>query len=148
MSMRMKKAILSIITVIGLLQCSDAQTTQAVKFHVFVLVNANGNDSTSAVTITANSKPYKTLASTGRALPLDLDLNTYYLVKCTRAGYQDKTIVIDTKVPKGRELQKFAQFNCYVTLLKNNNTKPTNKPIGGVKYNPTINEFDQDQSIK
>jgi hypothetical protein len=114
---------------------------------MLIQLNSNGKDSTGIVTITTKGKPFKTLESKGKAMPVELDLNSYYLVKFTRPGYITKIVYVDTKVPSGREQTEFVKFTCFVDLFKEDGkTKASAKPAGGIKYNAEMKDFDEDKT--
>ena len=118
------------------------------KFNIKFKLHINGQDSTGLITITKNGKPFKTIQSSGIKYPLALDLNSYYLFKCTKPGYITKIVFFDTKVPGRNEKDDFAKFTCFVELFKEDGkTKPADKPIGGVKYSNELKDFDYDKLI-
>ena len=118
--------------------------TKAFKFNVEVKVTMPGFDSTGAVIrITKNGKLFKTIQSQGIKYPVELDLNATYLFKCSKKGYVTKTVLFDTKVPKGREVEEFAKFVARVELHKTTGAKvDSSKPVGGVKYSDAAGDFD------
>lgn len=116
------------------------------KFRVNVKIALDGPDSTGVINLMKGGKVVKSiLAKETESIPMSLDLNSYYLIKCSKTRYTTKIVYVDTKVPAGREKEEFANFTITVVLLRNVNPKekePT-KPIGGVAYSKVTADFDQ-----
>jgi len=119
------------------------------KFNMTFLLYINGQDSTGLITITKNGKPFKTINSDGMVYSMALDLNSKYLFKCTKPGYVTKTVFFNTKVPIGNEKDEFALFKCTVDLYKEDGkTQPYEKPVGEIKYNKKLKDFDYFKNYK
>jgi hypothetical protein len=141
----MKNYLLTIVIVFAITQAVYSQTGKTPKFKIQIQLNNNGKDSTGLITITTKSRSFKTIKSKGNPIPIELNFNSYYLIKCTRPGYITKIVYIDTKVPDGREQKEFAKFNLFINLFEEDGkTKPSDKPVGGIKYNVKYEDFDEE----
>lgn len=114
------------------------------KFNIQIKLDMHGADSTGGlITITKNGAPYKTINSAGVKYNVALDLNAKYFIKCSKKGYVTKVVFFDTDIPAGREKEEFARFTTLISLVKETNGEKidSNKPVGGVKYDPIVQDF-------
>ena len=126
----------------------DSKITEAnVRDYIFTIrikLYTQDADSTSGIIkITKNGNFFKKINSDGNRYPIELDLNSNYLFKCSKKGYNTKVVYIDTSVPAGREKEEFANFIIDVELQKKVKGEKIDSsiPIGGVEYIPTEGDF-------
>ena len=91
-------------------------------------------------------KSVRKVSGTGK-FEFDLDLNKDYVFSFSQDGYVTKKIAITTTVPADRAEYGFAPFQFQVTLFKQYegvNFVVFNQPVGKIKYNAEVEDFDYD----
>lgn len=115
------------------------------KFTVKIKVTSAEGDSTNGhIHITKSEKKLKEIDLKGSQSLFSFDLNSNYVVECSKAGYMSKVVRIDTHVPQGREVEEFANFTMEVELhkLTASNKGKTAILAGGIIYNENVQDFD------
>jgi hypothetical protein len=116
------------------------------KFHIQIELRMPGGDSTGGlIKFKKHGFCVKTIRSKGTLYTVGLKFNSYYLITCTKKGYTTKVVYFDTHIPKGRNDEAFAKFKVSVNLIKKVNGEKSIAPklVGGVKYDPEIQDFDK-----
>lgn len=114
------------------------------KFQVQIVINIPGDSLGADISITKNGKPFKSIKSDGASYFVSFDLNSNYLITCSKNGYSTKIVSVDTNIPKGREAEEFARFTMDIGLMKKSidNKRDTALPVGGVAYIKSLQDFD------
>lgn len=125
-----------------------AVKAQEPKFSVKIKLQVEaGNLENSLITITKNGAPDRVIDPNQSKYNVDLDLNAVYSLVFTKMGYITKTVIIDTKVPTGREKEDFAKFTATVELTKQPEEEiiTYTQPVGRIKYSLVDGDFDFDK---
>lgn len=114
------------------------------KFQVQIVINIPGDSLGADISITKNGKPFKSIKSDGISYFVSFDLNSKYLISCSKKGYSTKIVTLDTTIPDGREKDEFARFTMDIGLIKKSidNKRDTSMPVGGVAYSVVVQDFD------
>jgi hypothetical protein len=104
---------------------------------------SDGDSTGGKINITKNGSSFKIISSEGIKYPLSLDLNSKYVMKCSKNGFVTKVVYIDTHIPAGREKEDFAKFTATVELFKTDQGKAdSEKRVGEIKYSKVDGDFD------
>ncbi len=122
---------------------TSAQVNFKLPLHI-KLAFIGGDTLDGIVKIKKKGGSYKEVKFNGVDRSLDLDMNSYYLIECSKKGFVTKVVYIDTRIPKGRDQEAFAKVTMTIELHKEeNNVKvDTSKPVGGFKYIDAVGDFD------
>jgi hypothetical protein len=77
--------------------------------------------------------------------PLEYDCD--YVFSFSKEGYVTKKVQVSTKVPKEKQTLEFESFKFDVEIFKQYpgvNTVIYNQPVGKIRFNDVLNEFDYD----
>lgn len=115
--------------------------TVKVKFSV-----QEGGLENALITITRNGAPYRVIDPSKGKYIIDLELGSEFLLTFTKKDHVTKSIIIDTKVPPGREDEEFAKFTAEVSLDKQPEDQiiTYSQPVGRIKYSVASGDFDFD----
>jgi flagellar biosynthesis GTPase FlhF len=100
----------------------------------------------SKIVIKKNGRVVETLENTSK-FEYELDLGAQYILEFQKEGYVTKSVSFNTKVPPDRAELGFAPFGFNVTLFKQYegvNIIVFNQPVGKIRFNPDIDDFDYD----
>lgn len=119
------------------------QNETSPKFQVQIIIKIPGDSVGATISITQNAKPFKSIKSDGISYFVSFDLNSKYLITCSKKGYSTKIVTLDTSIPDGREQEEFARFTMTVVLLKKSedSKRDTSLPVGGVAYIAAEQDF-------
>ena len=126
---------------------SFSQTTS--KFTIRLTLTIHDGDYKNAlITITKNGAPFRVIDPEGSIKSVDLDLNSNYLISCTKMGYISKDVALNTKVPDGRGADPFSKFKVVIELFPQPEDAIVkfSQAVGQIKYSIDINDFDYDKN--
>ena len=106
-----------------------------------------GDLKSARITITKNGKSYKVI-DTKAKYDLEFDLGQEYVITASKIGYITKSIVVDTKVPTGREESEFSGFESEITLQPQPSEDieiTYTQPVGRIQYSSSLGDFDFDK---
>lgn len=121
------------------------ETAFRIKFKFSV---EQGGLENSLITITRDGQPYRVIDPNKGKYFVDLELNSEFKFTFTKPGHITKAIIVDTRVPNGREKEEqgFAKFDADVEL----NLQPADQivtysqPVGRIKYVMADRDFNFD----
>ncbi len=123
---------------------AQKQPTLSVKFKLDI---EKGDMKSALITITRNGQHYKVIDPNGGKYGVELELNSDYIVTCTKMGYITKSLILDTHIPSGREADDFRM--CKITVELHPQPKDEiitySQPVGKFKYSMEILDFDYDK---
>ncbi len=98
------------------------------------------------IAITKNGVPFRVIDSKAR-YDLELDIGVEYIITASKIGYITKSIVLDTRVPSGREQDEFAKFQSEISLKPQpeNEEITYTQPVGRITFSNTSKDFDYDK---
>lgn len=111
-----------------------------------VKVESGGLDGVSMVVYREGEKQ-RTISTGLSKFSLDLDLNTTYVLSFEKDGFVTKKLSFNTKVPGDAAANGFTPFEFAVSMFKQYdgvNTVVFNQPVGLIRYNRTMDDFDYD----
>lgn len=120
------------------------QTTFTI--HGRVKVEGGGLDGTSMV-VYRDGEKQRTLSSGLGKFSLELELNTNYILSFEKDGFVTKKLSFNTRVPADAAANGFTPFEFAVSLFKQYdgvNTVVFNQPVGVIRYDRTMDDFDYD----
>lgn len=120
------------------------QNETSPRFQAQIIIKIPGDSLGSTLNITQNGKPFQSIKSDGISYFVSFDLNSKYLISCSKKGYSTKIVTLDTTIPDGREKDEFARFTMDIGLIKKSidNKRDTSMPVGGVAYSVVVQDFD------
>jgi len=106
----------------------------------------NGDIDNVKISITKNGNPFRTIDSK-KKYDLKLDLGMEYVITATKLGYITKSIVVDTRVPDGRDEEEFRPFESEIILKPQPEEEEITytQPVGRIKYSNDTGDFDYDK---
>lgn len=106
----------------------------------------NGNIEDVLIKVIKNGRTTFTQSSTSK-LRLKLNFNCIYTIVFSKPGYVTKTVEFDTKAPKEHIADGFDPYKIEVKLFQQFdgvNLTVFNQPVGKIRYNKELDEFDYD----
>jgi hypothetical protein len=140
----MKKLIFFFIASLFFLMNLKAQ--EPFKIYGKYMVNA-GSVLGAKITIEKNGVRVKVLEQDKSKFEFPLEYDCEYVFSFTKDGYVTKKVLVSTRVPKEKQSLEFESFKFDVEIFKQYagvNTVIYNQPVGKVRFNDVLNEFDYD----
>jgi hypothetical protein len=140
----MKKLIFFFIA--SILLCMNAQAQEPFKIYGKYMVNG-GSVLGAKIAIEKNGVRVKVVEQDKSKFEFPLEYDCEYVFSFTKDGYVTKKVQVSTKVPKEKQSLEFESFKFDVEIFKQYagvNTVIYNQPVGKVRFNDVLNEFDYD----
>ena len=140
----MKKVIFFILATT--LCCGPLQAQEPFKIYGKYMVNG-GSVSGAKIAIEKNGVQVKVLEQTSAKFEFPLEYDCDYVFSFIKEGYVTKKVQVSTKVPKEKQSLEFEAFKFDVEIFKQYagvNTVIYNQPVGKIRFNDVLNEFDYD----
>lgn len=137
------RAALSVLALAGALGVS-AQGTFTVRGRVKV---ERGSDDGCKVVVYRDGEKQRVLTQDLNRISLDLDIGHTYLLSFEKEGFVTKKLSFDTHAPAEAAANGFTPFDFVVALFKQYdgiNTVVFNQPVGMIRYDATLDDFDYD----
>ena len=80
------------------------QNETSPKFQVQIVTKIPQDSLGATISITRDGKAFKSIKSDGISYFVSFDLNSNYLITCSKKGYSTKIVTLDTTIPDGRVL--------------------------------------------
>lgn len=138
------KALILNLCLIGAISKVSAQ--EPFKIYGKFIVQS-GAVSDTKVTIEKNGVRVKVVENGGSKFEFPLEYDCEYVFSFSKDGYITKKVQVSTKVPKEKQTLEFEPFKFDVEIFKQYpgvNTVIYNQPVGKIKFNDVLNEFDYD----
>lgn len=90
---------------------------------------------------------HRTISADLNRFSLDLELGANYVLSFEKAGFVTKKLQFNTRLPAGVVRENLAPFQFVVSLFKQYeglNTVVFNQPVGMIRYDPMLGDFDYD----
>ena len=117
-------------------------------FKIYGKYMVNGGTVTSAkIAIEKNGVQVKVLEIDKSKFEFPLEYDCDYVFSFIKEGYVTKKVQVSTKVPKEKQTLEFEPFKFDVEIFKQYkgvNTVSYNQPVGKIRFNDVLNEFDYD----
>jgi DNA polymerase III alpha subunit (gram-positive type) len=107
----------------------------------------NGNLKGAQIKVEKNGKQVQLQDVTKPRFEFALEYDCDYIFTYIKEGYVSKKVEVSTKVPKEKQSLEFEPFKFDVEIFKQYagvNTIMYNQPVGKIKFNDVLNEFDYD----
>ncbi len=117
-------------------------------FKIYGKYIVNGGSTAGAnITIEKNGVRVKVVEAEKSKFEFPLEYDCEYIFSFSKDGYVTKKIQVSTKVPKEKQSLEFESFKFDVEIFKQYdgvNTVIYNQPVGKIRFNDVLNEFDYD----
>jgi hypothetical protein len=117
-------------------------------FKIYGKYIVNGGSTSGAkITIEKNGVRVKVVEAEKSKFEFPLEYDCEYIFSFSKDGYVTKKIQVSTKVPKEKQSLEFESFKFDVEIFKQYegvNTVIYNQPVGKIRFNDVLNEFDYD----
>lgn len=107
----------------------------------------SGSLAGSRLVVYKNGEKHRVISTDLNRFSLDLDLNENYLLSFEKDGFVTKKLSFKTTVPAGSKALGYTPFDFVVSLFKQYdgvNIVVFNQPVGLIRYDRTIGDFDYD----
>ncbi len=124
----------------------NAQAQEPFKIYGKYMVNG-GSVLGAKIAIEKNGVRVKVVEQDKSKFEFPLEYDCEYVFSFTKDGYVTKKVQVSTKVPKEKQSLEFESFKFDVEIFKQYagvNTVIYNQPVGKVRFNDVLNEFDYD----
>jgi hypothetical protein len=129
--------------------CTSAIHAQEVTdFEILVKFNvADGDFKNSTIIITKDGAPFRVINPNKEKHNVTMPFGGEYLFTFKKLGYITKAVIVNTKIPAGREKEPFARFSMEVRILPQPEDQIVTytQPVGIIKYSTEISDFDFDK---
>jgi hypothetical protein len=117
-------------------------------FKIYGKYMVNGGSVLGAkIKIEKNGVQVKLLEQDKSKFEFPLEYDCDYIFSFIKEGYVTKKVQVSTKVPKEKQTLEFESFKFDVEIFKQYagvNTVIYNQPVGKIRFNDVLNEFDYD----
>lgn len=140
----MKKLIFIILA--GILFNGPLKAQEPFKIYGKYMVNG-GSVLGAKIKIEKNGVQVKLLEQDKSKFEFPLEYDCDYVFSFIKEGYVTKKVQVSTKVPKEKQTLEFESFKFDVEIFKQYqgvNTVIYNQPVGKIRFNDVLNEFDYD----
>ena len=140
----MKKLLIFIVA--SLLFSGFLQAQEPFKIYGKYLVNG-GSVVGAKIKIEKNGVQVKLLEQDKSKFEFPLEYDCDYVFSFIKDGFITKKVQVSTKVPKEKQTLEFESFKFDVEIFKQYegvNTVIFNQPVGKIRFNDVLNEFDYD----
>jgi hypothetical protein len=107
----------------------------------------NSNLSGAKIKVEKNGKQVQLAEVTKPRFEYELEYDCEYIFSYIKPGYVTKKVAVSTFVPKEKQSLEFEPFKFDVEIFKQYegvNTVIYNQPVGKIRFNDVLNEFDYD----
>ncbi len=140
----MKKSIFFFLLIT--LLCGVVHAQEPFKIYGKYMVNG-GTITGAKIAIEKNGVQVKVLDIDKSKFEFPLEYDCDYVFSFIKEGYVTKKVQVSTKVPKEKQTLEFEPFKFDVEIFKQYkgvNTVIYNQPVGKIRFNDVLNEFDYD----
>lgn len=140
----MKKLILLFLA--SALSYAVVQAQEPFKIYGKYMVNG-GSVLGAKIAIEKNGVQVKVIEQDKSKFEFPLEYDCDYVFSFMKEGYVTKRVQVSTKVPKEKQTLEFESFKFDVEIFKQYpgvNTVIYNQPVGKIRFNDVLNEFDYD----
>jgi len=126
--------------------CGSLQAQEPFKIYGKYMVNG-GSVIGAKIAIEKNGVQVKVLEQDKAKFEFPLEYDCEYVFSFIKEGFVTKKVQVSTKVPKEKQSLEFEPFKFDVEVFKQYvgvNTVIYNQPVGKVRFNDVLNEFDYD----
>lgn len=117
-------------------------------FKIYGKYMVNGGSVIGAkISIEKNGVTVKVLDQDKSKFEFPLEYDCDYIFSFIKEGYVTKKVQVSTKIPKEKQTLEFEPFKFDVEIFKQYagvNTVIYNQPVGKIRFNDVLNEFDYD----
>jgi hypothetical protein len=117
-------------------------------FKIYGKYMVNGGSVIGAkISIEKNGVTVKVLDQEKSKFEFPLEYDCDYIFSFIKEGYVTKKVQVSTKIPKEKQTLEFEPFKFDVEIFKQYagvNTVIYNQPVGKIRFNDVLNEFDYD----